>query len=137
MTYLLDVNLLMALRWESHENHRASRWFRGVSSFATCPVAQLGFARVSSHPLLGFAIGTEQAFSVLRQFLADSRHVFVPDDLSVTDRVLLTEGIRGTGQITDHYLAALARQHGLTLATFDKALGSAFPSEPNLVLLVP
>ena len=53
MTRLLDVNLLMALLWENHEHHtRARSWFKGVSAFATCPVVQLGFARVSSHPLL-------------------------------------------------------------------------------------
>jgi predicted nucleic acid-binding protein len=54
VTRLLDVNLLMALLWENHEHHPQARsWFKGVSAFATCPVVQLGFARVSSHPLLG------------------------------------------------------------------------------------
>ena len=49
MTRLLDVNLLMALLWENHEHHtRARSWFQGVSAFATCPVVQLAFARVSS-----------------------------------------------------------------------------------------
>jgi uncharacterized protein len=54
VNFLLDVNLLMALLWENHEHHQiARRWFRGFANFATCPVSQLGFARVSSHPLLG------------------------------------------------------------------------------------
>lgn len=138
MTFLLDVNLLMALLWENHEHHeRARGWLRSVKEFATCPVSQLGFARVSAHPMLGYGISPEQAFVVLRRFLSDPRHRFVPDDLSCGDRVLLTERIPGASHVTDHYLAALARQHGLTLATFDQGLSRTFSEEPGLAMLVP
>ncbi len=137
MIRLLDVNVLMALLWENHEQHdRARRWLRTVTDFATCPVSQLGFARISSHPMLGFGMSPDQAFGVLRRFLADSRHRFIPDDLSCEDRVLLTEHIPGSNHVSDHYLAALARQHGLALATFDEPLSRAFPDEPALVELV-
>lgn len=137
MTFLLDVNLLMALLWENHEQHPAARaWLRRITAFATCPVSQLGFARVSSHPLLGYSLLPDQAFGVLRRFLADSRHRFVPDDLNCTDRVLRTDLMSGANQVTDHYLVALARQHGLTLATFDEPLARAFSSETKLVELV-
>ena len=138
MTRLLDVNVLMAVLWENHEHHeRARRWLKSMTEFATCPVSQLGFARISSHPLLGYGMSPEQAFDVLRKLLADARHHFVPDDLSCEDRVLLTERIPSANHVTDHYLAALARQHGLSLATFDDALSRAFPDEPGLVELVP
>jgi predicted nucleic acid-binding protein len=50
---------------------------------------------------------------------------------------LLTDRIPGSNHVTDHYLAALALQHGLALATFDIALSRAFPEEPGLVELVP
>jgi toxin-antitoxin system PIN domain toxin len=104
---LLDVNLLMALLWENHEHHiQARSWFRGVSAFATCPVVQFGFARVSAHPLLGYGLTPELAFGVLRQFVADPRHEFIPDDLSCTDRVVRTELMTGANQITDRYLVA-------------------------------
>jgi hypothetical protein len=86
------VNVLMALLWENHEHHQVARaWLRGVSDFATCPVSQLGFSRVSSHPALGYSMSPDQAFSVLRTFLANPRHHFVPDDLSCEDRVLRTD----------------------------------------------
>ncbi len=138
MIRLLDVNVLMALLWENHEQHeRARQWLRTVTEFATCPVSQLGFVRISAHPMLGFGMSPEQAFGVLRRFLADPRHRFIPDDLSCEDRVLLTERIPGSNHVTDHYLAALARQHGLALATFDELLSRAFPDEPSLVELVP
>ena len=138
MTRLLDVNLLMALLWENHEHHeRARHWLKTMTEFATCPVSQLGFARISSHPMLGYGMSPEQAFGVLRRLLADSRHRFVADDVSCEDRVLFTERIAGANGVTDHYLAALARQHGLSLATFDETLSRAFPDEPGLVELVP
>jgi toxin-antitoxin system PIN domain toxin len=117
MTALLDVNVLMALLWENHEHHvkvRAS--FKSVSTFATCPVSQLGFARVSSHPLLGYGLNPDDAFGILRKLLADPRHRFIPDDLSSADRVVRTDLMTGPNQITDRYLVALARQHGCSLA---------------------
>ena len=137
MTRLLDVNLLMALLWENHEHHTQARsWFKEVSAFATCPVVQLGFARVSSHPLLGYSLTPELAFGVLRQFLADPRHEFIRDDLSCTDRVVRTEQMAGANQITDRYLVALARQHRLALATLDVPLAKNFAGEAGLVELI-
>jgi toxin-antitoxin system PIN domain toxin len=127
----------MALLWENHEHHSKARaWFKGITAFATCPVAQLGFARVSAHPLLGYGMTPNDAFGVLRKLLTDSRHRFIPDDLSCTDRALRTELMAGPNQITDRYLIALARQHQCTLATLDEPLAKAFPGETNLVLLV-
>jgi uncharacterized protein len=51
--YLLDVNVLVALTWPTHIHHLAARsWFdaTGGAGWATCPVTQLGFVRVSSNP---------------------------------------------------------------------------------------
>ncbi len=137
MTFLFDVNLLMALLWENHEHHStARRWLRGVTGFATCLVAQLGFARVSSHPLLGCGMSPDQAFGVRRRFLADPRHQFLRDDLSCEDRVVRTDLMGSANQITDHYLVALARQNQMSLATFDESLASTFGTEAGLVQLV-
>jgi len=118
----------MALLWENHEHHQVARsWLRQITDFATCPVTQLGFARVSSHPALG---------SVLRRLLADGRHRFVSDDLSCADRVLRTDLMTRANQVTDHYLVALARKHGFALATFDESLVSTFSQETDLVRLI-
>ena len=137
VTRLLDVNLLMALLWENHEHHAGSRsWLKSVSAFATCPISQLGFARVSSHPLLGYGLTPELAFGVLRQFIADPRHEFIPDDLSCADRVVRTELMASANQITDRYLVALARQHKFSLATLDQPLAKSFADEKSLVELV-
>jgi predicted nucleic acid-binding protein len=77
MTILLDVNLLMALLWKNHEHHDVARgWLRRVTGFATCPVCQLGFAKVSSHPSLGYSMSPDEPFGVLRRALAQcsARH---------------------------------------------------------------
>jgi len=137
MTFLLDVNVLMALLWENHEHHQVARaWFREITDFATCPVTQLGFARVSSHPALGYSMSPDQAFSVLRTFLADARHRFISDDLSCEDRVVRTDLMASANQVTDHYLVALARKHNFALATFDESLTNTFRQETDLVQLV-
>lgn len=99
-------------------------------------MTQLGFARVSSHSLLGYGMTPEQAFVVLRRFLGDQRHHFVPDDVSAEDRVLRTDLMRRAYDVTDFYLVALARQRRLTVATFDESLVSAFANEPGVAELV-
>jgi uncharacterized protein len=135
--YLLDVNVLMALLWTNHERHElADRWFEKVVSVATCPVVQLGFARVSSHPQLGFGFSPEDAFSILREFTGNPRHRFIADSLGCHDRVFDTGSIKGPNQVTDHYLVALARQHGLSLATFDEPLANAFAGPERIVSLI-
>jgi len=132
-----DVNVFMALLWENHKQHAGIRSsFKRVSAFATCPVVQLGFARVSSHPLLGYGMTPEAAFGILRLLLADPRHEFIPDDLSCTDRVVRTEPMTGANQITDRYLVALTRQHGFSLATLDQPLAKSIAGESGLIELV-
>jgi len=60
----------------------------------------------------------------------------MPDDLSCADRVVRTDLMATSNQITDRYLVALARQRGFSLATFDEPLARSFASEPKLVELV-
>ena len=138
VTRVLDVSVLLALLWQDHDQHkRARRWLATIPRLATCPLVQLGFARVSSNPSLGYVSRPEQAFSLLRKFLGDERHCFIPDDLGCDERALFTERIIGPNQITDQYLVALAHRHGMVLSTFDAALSRAFANGTDLVELVP
>jgi toxin-antitoxin system PIN domain toxin len=137
MTFLLDTNVLLARGWENHEFHeRAARWLRSVKSFASCPITQGGFLRLSGNPALGFANGPADAFASLDSIIGDGRHVFWPDDLSFGESEIRRELIGGHAQVTDKYLVALARRHKGTLATFDEQLSRAFPDEPRLVTLI-
>ena len=47
--FLLDVNALLAGVWGHHSRHtEAFTWLKG-KSIVLCPLAELGFLRISSH----------------------------------------------------------------------------------------
>ncbi len=123
---LLDVNVLVALAWDSHVHHREStRWFAehrsSGSAWATCPVTESGFVRVSSNPaVLPAAISASDAIGVLRAMRAAGSHRFLADDVSMLDPDLVLP--TGHRQVTDVHLLALAKRHAGQLITFDRAL---------------
>jgi uncharacterized protein len=121
---LLDVNALVALAWDTHVHHAAARrWFAadGANGWATCPITESGFVRVSSNPkVLPHPIDVETARRVLGALRAAGAHAFVPDDVSLTDGDV--PAIAGHRQVTDVHLLVLARRAGRPLVTFDAAL---------------
>jgi toxin-antitoxin system PIN domain toxin len=118
---LLDVNALVALAWDSHIHHAAARaWFtaNGADGWATCPLTESGFVRVSSNPtVLPSAIGVEDARRVLALIRGAGRNRFLVDDVSMTDGDVPT--LMGHRQVSDAHLLTLARRHGVRLVTFD------------------
>ncbi|MGH2832262.1 MAG: TA system VapC family ribonuclease toxin [Solirubrobacteraceae bacterium] len=118
---LLDVNALMALAWDSHVHHARMRaWFVANSSagWATCPITESGFVRVSSNPkVLPSAIGVDAARAVLSALRARPGHQFLTDDVSMSDSDV--PAMTGYRQVTDAHLLTLARRRGLCLITFD------------------
>jgi hypothetical protein len=125
---LLDVNALVALAWDSHVHHAASRnWFAAnrADGWATCPLTESGFVRVSSNPtVLASAISVEEARRVLALLRSVGRHRFLVDDVSMTDGDV--PPLVGHRQVTDAHLLTVARRHGARLVTFDggvRALG--------------
>jgi toxin-antitoxin system PIN domain toxin len=76
---LLDVNALVALAWDSHVHHAAMRtWFAANSAggWATCPMTESGFVRVSSNPkVLPSPIGVETAASARAPLVMRARRV--------------------------------------------------------------
>jgi toxin-antitoxin system PIN domain toxin len=125
---LLDVNALVALAWDSHIHHAATRtWFEAnaANGWATCPLTESGFVRVSSNPtVLPSAIGVEEARRVLALLRAVGSHRFLADDVSMTDGDV--PPLVGHRQVTDAHLLALARRNGMRIVTFDggvRALG--------------
>jgi uncharacterized protein len=123
---LLDVNALVALAWDSHVHHSPMRtWFGGhrASGWATCPLTESGFVRVSSNPkVLPHPIGVDAALRVLSALRAVGSHRFLADDVSITDADVPT--IAGHRQVTDAHLLTVARRHGVALVTFDQALAA-------------
>ena len=120
---LLDVNALVALAWDAHVHHAAVRaWFASSAAkgWATCPVTESGFVRVSSNPkVLPNPISVEQARAVLRALREHEAHRFLHDDVSLADAEI--PALQGYRQVTDAHLLAIARRHRTRLVTFDTA----------------
>lgn len=120
MIYLLDVNMVIAAIWEDHTHHaRADAWLQG-KSVALCPLSELGFLRVSTHPK-ALKASMSDANSLLTDFWDRAKPDFVPCDLAAV-------GLKAqkTDQVTDTYLVLLAEHHGMKLATMDAGIsGSA------------
>src|SRR3954447_14659840 len=138
--HLLDVNVLVALGWPSHTHHAsAHRWFSSsvAGGWATCPLTQCAFVRISANPkAVGAALTPAQAVAAVARMTAHDRHVFWADDLPVASAYFPAAALRGHQQITDAYLVALCASRGGQLATFDTAI-SAISADPKLVTQIP
>ena len=129
MTVLLDANVLIALLVEDHVHHGAAEnWFVGMSgNFATCPITQGSLIRL----LIREGQPAAAARAVLAGTIADPRHEFWPDNASYHD--IPVAGIIGHRQVTDAYLAHLARSYSCRLATFDQALAKLHADVADLI----
>jgi toxin-antitoxin system PIN domain toxin len=132
MTCLLDVNLLVALAWPTHVHHEAAlAWFRRsqATGWATCPITQSGFVRVSSNSsVVSDAKSPQEAIHLLRRIVALPHHVFWPDDVSAASSEFLDEiRLVGYRQVTDAHLLTLAQRRGGRLATLDGKIRSLVP----------
>lgn len=129
MSVLLDSNVLIALVVVDHVHHDATEaWFADLAEpYATCPITQGALIRL----LVRHGATAEQARRVLAGVSAAEAHEFWPDELGY-GQVAMT-GVIGHRQVTDAYLAALARDRGGHLATFDKGLMALHPDVARMV----
>ena len=139
---LLDINILTALLWPTHEHHDvAHRWFGGRADapWTTCSLTQLGFVRIVSNPAFSRdALSPMEALALLGENLAHPAHEFWTDGLQVPPAVKGMEArLQGHKQLTDAYLLALAHRRKGVLATFDRGLrtlaGDEFSSALEIV----
>lgn len=126
---LLDANVLIALVVEDHVHHRhAEAWFAASGTgFATCPITEGSLMRL----LIREGQSAESARSVLQELAGNPRHEFWPDNSSYQD--IPVRGIIGHRQVTDAYLAHLARSCSARLATFDQALAELHTDVAELI----
>ncbi len=127
MTFLPDVNVLVAIAWPNHVHHTAARnWFADgrAAGWATCPVTEAGFVRVSSNRrVIPDARSVREAMSVLRALRAVGGHRFWPDDVSLAAcPEVAFDDLQGYRQVTDAMLLALAARNRGTLVTFDRGV---------------
>lgn len=128
---LLDVNVLIALAWPRHIHHRdAHAWFERNHCFgwATCPLTQCGFVRVSSNPaIMKQNVTPLEALAVLREIMALDYHEFWPDEISLQENPAPASMMAGHRQVTDAYLLSLAIGKGGKLITFDRHVAALLP----------
>ncbi len=125
-TFLLDVNVLLALIHQNHEFHlRARSWLLKQSKgtqFATTPITELGFIRISSQ-VEQFSFTTNDARKVLETLSKSNKNFgFLADDCAAKE---LPDWARGPKQLTDAHLLTLASKHKAQLVTFDKKIPGA------------
>jgi hypothetical protein len=124
-TYLLDVNLLLALTDPMHIHHESAHtWFvqKGQQAWATCPLTENGFIRIASHPNYPNRPGDVAAvLAIFRQLREAPGHHFWPDDVSLL-QILESDLIITHAQITDVYLLGLAVHKKGKLATLDQRI---------------
>ena len=139
---LLDVNVLVALAWESHPFHSVAReWMeRQQGPWFTCALTQLGFIRLSANPAVTKVVVTpSQAARLLSLMTQDAYHQFASElipvqasaAIDVFDRTL------GSQQVTDAYLLAIAAQHGACFLTLDSRLNALAEGVADLEVLRP
>ncbi|HOZ49130.1 MAG TPA: PIN domain-containing protein [Candidatus Hydrogenedentes bacterium] len=130
---LLDVNVLIALAWPSHVHHReAHAWFAAnrAAGWATCPLTQSAFVRVSSNPrIIPEAVTPLEALALLHEVVRLDHHVFWPDDMPFDRESLRTELLVSHRQVNDAYLLGLAIRNNGKLVTFDRGIAALLPPE--------
>jgi toxin-antitoxin system PIN domain toxin len=126
---LLDANVLIALVVAEHVHHEAAEaWLaHDAGDVATCPTTQGALVRF----LVREGLPADQAVATVSAVQALDRHRFWPDDIALD--AMDVRAVVGHRQVTDAYLAALARHHGGRVATFDRGLAAAHP-DVTLVL---
>jgi uncharacterized protein len=127
MTYLLDVNALLALGFLHHEFHaRMTAWLRKSrpSALATCSITELGFVRVLAQAQAYSFTVSQGRTLLLRLKKSPALSIrFIADDLDIAH---LPNWVRSSGQTTDGHLLELAKSAGAELATFDAKIPGAF-----------
>ena len=128
-TFLLDVNVLIALIDPAHVQHDlAHEWFSraGRASFATCPMTENGLLRIVGHPKYPNSPGPPSAvIPSLATIRAHPGHRFWPDGFSMADNRYITSALLSShSRVTDSYLLALAMANDGKLATLDQKLAS-------------
>jgi uncharacterized protein len=133
MIWLLDGNALVAMSLQDHVFfERTHHWLATLpvsDKIATCPVTEGTLLRVHMQHALDSSPAA--AWSALTILHANPRHIFWHENFSYTEMTITR--ITGHRQITDSWLAELARRKDGKLATLDVALHVLWPDSTVLI----
>jgi len=131
-SYFPDINVWVALTYQGHDHYPiAAEWFQNleISPIFFCRLTQLGFLRLLTNAaVMRDEVRTQSEAWKDYDLLRRSERVgFFPepetDDLEDEWRSLTRTAQAAPQQWADAYLLSFARVAGLTLVTFDQALG--------------
>lgn len=127
MTYLLDVNALVALGFAHHEFHRrVAQWVHAQKfpPLATCAITELGFVRVLAQaPDYAFTVAQARTALLRLKRTPVLPVTFIADDRDISH---LPAWAKAPKQTTDGHLIELASAHGAVLATLDQRIPGAY-----------
>jgi toxin-antitoxin system PIN domain toxin len=139
--FMVDANVLIYAYDEASRDHKAARkWLASILTGSTAVgfpwISLMTFVRVTTNKrLFDKPYSTDEAFDVVANWLsAPASRVVQPGDehLRLVKQIAKANKIIGS-ELTDAHLAAIAVEHGLTLATTD----TNFPRFEGLKLINP
>ena len=126
-SYLADINFWVALILDSHSGHdKAETFFDTLTrdQLWFCRFTQIGFLRMlTNRTVMGPQVLTQQkAWLLYDRLCGDERIQYLAEPLALDSRFRgLTQGrLPAHKAWADAYLAAVAGEAGLALATFDR-----------------
>jgi toxin-antitoxin system PIN domain toxin len=143
--FLLDVNVLVAMAWPTHRNHKkVLEWLahHAREGWATCPLTQTSFVRILSNPAFSAnALTPTDALTLLRANLAHPAHRFWADEISLIDSLeLFAQKLIGHQHINRCVLVGTGdTQKGKTRNDGTEASGRCHPEkspERDFVVLI-
>jgi len=140
-SYLVDVNVWLALVYDLHVHHDTVRqWFETLETGGAlfCRTTQLGLLRLLTNPrVMGQDVLSQRAaWQVYDRTAQDARVAFLSEPARVEPefRRLTQSSHPATNVWSDAYLAAVAATAGLSVATLDRAFAS-LPGVASFCLL--
>jgi hypothetical protein len=125
--HLLDINVWLALAFESHIHHSAAAvWFAGTAprSCAFCRLTQQGFLRLATTPnvLAEHEVTLMEAWEMYDALYGDPRVVFAEEPEGIESLWRTHTQMRSSSPKVwnDAYLAAFAQAADFELVTFDR-----------------
>lgn len=132
MTWLLDGNVLVAMVLSGHPHHeRIRRWRQNTAMdvIATCPITEGTLLRL--HMQFAMDRSVSAAWDALASIRDHPKHEFWSESFSYSE--IDPTRLTGHRQITDSWLAELARRKGGRLATLDESLSVLWPDSTLLI----